>query len=178
MSGTRCAFVNQQVAHRNVGVTQVGTEDRFAEEVIESTTSRMTTVESSALVPRAVKLSVTGSNILREAAEEGRKESVFILLSGRINLTAIEFTVGFVTVEYTAEVTDRNTFLSSSVSKNGNIEVRVLDGIKFAFGNVFGSQNDCGNFREIGAVKVHDFALRTKRIFNSVAYSNFELFHD
>ena len=49
----------------------------------------MTAEEGAALMARAVELSVTLGNIVFEAAEEGRENRIFILLSKRIDLTAV-----------------------------------------------------------------------------------------
>ena len=73
MRGTWSAFVNQQIAHGNVGITKVSTENRFAEKIVESAACRVATEERAPLVPRAVKLKVARLNILFKAPKEWRQ---------------------------------------------------------------------------------------------------------
>lgn len=66
--------MNQQIAHRNVGVAQVGAEDVFAEELRKFAAGRMAAEEGAALMSRAVKLGMAVADIFFEAAEERRED--------------------------------------------------------------------------------------------------------
>ena len=50
--------MNQQVPHGDVGVTEVGAENGFAEKVIELAPGRVTPEKCPTLVPGTVKLHV------------------------------------------------------------------------------------------------------------------------
>lgn len=82
----RRAFVNQKVAHRNVGVAEVGTEEFFAVEIVESASGRVTAEVSTALMSRAVKLRFAFIDVLRQSAEERRQDFVFVAFSRLIDL--------------------------------------------------------------------------------------------
>ena len=72
------ALVNEEVAHVDVGVAEVGAEDRFAEEVGEFAPGRVTTEEGAALVTRTVELLVCRAHVAPQAPEEGRQDLLFI----------------------------------------------------------------------------------------------------
>ena len=82
--------MDEEVAHRDVGVAEVGAEDVFPEEFGEFATGGMTAEEGAALMARAVELGVTLRDVFLEGAEERGKNLIFILLGGGVDLTAEE----------------------------------------------------------------------------------------
>ena len=78
--------MNQQIAHRNVGVAQVGAEDVFAEEFSKFAAGRMTAEEGAALMSRAVKLGMAVANIFFEAAEENGGRTVSSYFCARVSI--------------------------------------------------------------------------------------------
>ncbi len=85
------AFVNQQIAHRHVRITQIGTEQGFAKEIHELIARRVTAEELSTLVAGAVKCAIALLNIINKCAEEGRFQAGFVFRCGGLKLATIEF---------------------------------------------------------------------------------------
>lgn len=80
--------MNQKIAHRNVRVAEVGTEELFTVEVVESASRRVASEVSAALVTGAVKLRFAFINVLSQGAEERRQNFVFVAFGGFVNLAA------------------------------------------------------------------------------------------
>ena len=156
--------MNQQIAHRNVGVAQVGAEDVFAEEFSKFAAGRMTAEEGAALMSRAVKLGMAVANIFFEAAEERREDGVLILLRKGVNLTAIE--LGIVTLAVNDASCTANQariyFAAFIQDNNRNAEGVRLNLLKFAGEGLIGRHDGDGNLGEVGVVEVDDFAFAFK----------------
>ena len=73
------AFVNQQIAHRYVGVAQVSTEQRLTKVFHELIACRMATEKLTPLMTRAVKSTIALINIIDQCAEEGRAQVRFLM---------------------------------------------------------------------------------------------------
>ncbi len=95
--------MDQQIAHRDVGVTQIGAEQGLPEVVEELATAGMAAEELAALVPRAVEGGVALLNISLEAAKKGRQQGGLIFLCGTFQLFAIEILVAIVAGKYPGE---------------------------------------------------------------------------
>ena len=94
LGDARRAFVDQQIAHRHVGVTQVGAEKRLTKEIDKLITGRMTAEELATLMPRAVKRAVALLHIVDQGAEKRRAQLGFILLGCRFQLASIKVVAG------------------------------------------------------------------------------------
>ena len=86
--------MDQQIAHRHVGVTQVGAEKRLTKEVDKLITGRMAAEELTTLMPRAVKRAIALLHIVDKGAEKRRAQLGFILLGGRFQLASIKVVAG------------------------------------------------------------------------------------
>lgn len=73
------AFVNQQIAHRYVGVAQVGTEQRLTKVFHKLIPRRMALEKFAALMTRAIKRAVTLIDIIDQCAEERWAQLSFIM---------------------------------------------------------------------------------------------------
>lgn len=73
------AFVNQQIAHCYVSITQVRAEEHFAKVFHELIPCRMTTEKFATLMTGAVKCAVALIDIIDQCAEEGRAQLSFIM---------------------------------------------------------------------------------------------------
>ena len=91
--------MNEQIPHRDVGVTEIGTENRFTEEIVKSAAGGMTAEKCAALVPRAIKLNVAGLDIVNEATEKWRQHLRLIFFCGLINLATVKITIGRVGIQ-------------------------------------------------------------------------------
>ena len=94
LRNARRAFVNQQIAHRHVGVTQVGAEKRLAKEIHKLIAGRMAAEELAALMPGAVKRAVALLHVVDQGAEKRRAQLGFILLGCRFQLASIKVVAG------------------------------------------------------------------------------------
>ena len=126
--------MNQQIAHRNVGVAQVGAEDVFAEEFSKFAAGRMTAEEGAALMSRAV------------------------------NLTAIELGIVTLAVNDAGCTANqaRIYFAAFIQDNNRNAEGVRLNLLKFAGEGLIGRHDGDGNLGEVGVVEVDDFAFAFK----------------
>ena len=93
-------FVDQQVTHGDVGVAQVGAEQRLAEILDELITGRMTAEEFTPLMPRAVKGAVALFNVIDQRAKEWRTQFGFIFMRSGFQLAAVKVVAGFVVFKY------------------------------------------------------------------------------
>ena len=94
LRNARRAFVDQQIAHCHVGVTQVGTEKRFTKEIDKLIARRMTAEELPPLMPRAVKCAVTLFHVVYKGTEKRRPQLGLVLLGCRFQLAAIKIADG------------------------------------------------------------------------------------
>ena len=150
--------MNEQVAHRDVGVAEVGAEDVFAEEVGELTACRMTAEEGAALVARAVELLVCRAHVAPQAPEEGRQDLVLVLLGGGVDQAAVEADVVGLGVDDGDDLAEEfGRELGAVVEQNdGNAERRRLDAFELARERLVGRHYDG---REVGLVEVYDDAF-------------------
>ncbi|CAD6114513.1 hypothetical protein BvCmsSINP002_01134 [Escherichia coli] len=72
-------FMNQQIAHCYVSITQVRAEEHFAKVFHELIACRMATEKLTPLMTRAVKSTIALINIIDQCAEEGRAQLRFIM---------------------------------------------------------------------------------------------------
>ena len=134
LGGTGHAFVDEQVAHRDVGVAEVGAEDVFAEEVGELTACRMTAEEGAALVTRTVEVHVAVADVGLHLAEEGRKNLILVLLGGGVDQATVEANVVGLGVDDGDDLAEElGRELGAVVEQNdGNAERRRLDAFELA----------------------------------------------
>ena len=161
LGGTGHAFVDEQVAHRDVGVAEVGAEDVFAEEVGELTACRMTAEEGAALMARTVEVYVAVADVGLHLAEEGRQDLVLVLLGGGVDQAAVEADVVGLGVDDGDDLAEElGRELGAVVEQNdGNAERRRLDAFELARERLVGRHHDGRDAREVGLVEVDDDAF-------------------
>jgi hypothetical protein len=86
--------MNEQIAHCDVSVTQIGAEKRLTKEVDKLITGWMTAEELSSLMPRAVERAVALFNVIDQGAEERWTKLGFVLQCSRFQLASIKIVAG------------------------------------------------------------------------------------
>lgn len=76
LGDARRAFMNEQIAHCDVSVTQIGAEKRLTKEIDELITGWMAAEELSSLMPGAVERAVALFDVIDQGAEEGGRSCV------------------------------------------------------------------------------------------------------
>ena len=172
--------MDEEVAHRDVGVAEVGAEDVFTEEFGEFATGGMTAEEGAALVARAVELGVTLRDVFLEGAEERGKNLIFILLGGGVDLTAEESEVVGIAVDDAHDAADefgREAFAGLEHGEDGDPEREFLDLFELAAERFGGGHHGGGNRREVGALEVDDRAFGAEGVAGFVGGGDKELTH-
>lgn len=109
------AFMDEEIAHGNVGVAKISPEGILTEEIIESASGRMLPKESAALMAWAVELGITVFNILLEILEERRKNSVFVMRSSAFYLTVIESMIRIIEIDDAVYLSDDRIIYKASL---------------------------------------------------------------
>ena len=109
------AFMDEEIAHGNVGVAKISPEGILTEEIIESASGRMLPEESAALMAWAVELGITVFNILLEILEERRKNSVFVMRSSAFYLTVIESMIRIIEIDDAVYLSDDRIIYKASL---------------------------------------------------------------
>ena len=94
LGDARRTFMNEQIAHCDVSVTQIGAEKRLTKEVDKLITGRMMTEEFTPLMPWAVKGAVALFNVIDQGAEERWTKLGFVLQCSRFQLASIKIVAG------------------------------------------------------------------------------------
>src|SRR5690606_20767146 len=148
-------------------VTQVRAEKRFAKEIDELVTGRMTAEELAPLMPRAVKRAVALFNVVDQGAKERRAKLGFILQRCRFQLASIEIVAGVRTLKNamnTPQVLCRDNFFFMCGNKNRNIESGCFNFVYRTMGNIADRQHYGGNINIICCAEIHHFTMRGKAI--------------
>ena len=173
--------MNEKIAHRNVGVAEVGAENRFAEEIHEFATRRVTTEKGAALVARAVELLHAGFHISAQAAEKGRQDLYFVAARSIKKLANEKIFVGRVVIDNTHHAADqfvRNIAAALDPNENRNAEPVGGNAVKFAVLGILNRHENNARFGHFRVAQTHNGAVLgeiSER--NAVAHGNSKLLH-
>ncbi len=174
------SLVDQQIAHRHVGIAEIGPEQRFAKEIHKLAAGRMAAEKLSALVARTVKGAVALLDVVNEGAEKGRTQPTLIFQRGGFKLTAIIFTVGVTVLKDTVDVGQvgcGNTFCLVGHHENGNVKPGLFDFLHHPFMDIINREHGGGNINKVTVVQIDNITAGRNKVVAGPAGRYFQALH-